>query len=459
MALSIRAMGAAIFFALAPATGSTNGLSDAVFSAILNNSSYKAALAAIDAQSKMIAIAQADRRPSVVVFGETALERVDDPSSLSAADNLDTKLATLVGVDVTLNILDGLRTNNRIYREATLLDAEIIRLSDATETLALNAVQAYVDVVRHRGIVSTSQDNVVQHQRIARQVADQVNAGKLSEADRFRASDKLITARLALSEAQVQLADAQSEYLRIIGTHAPKHMSLHSHVRLPKSRDAMVSTAVAKSFELRLAENDISAQEYQDAIEQSEWKPSVEAFVGASAGEDLDGSSGSESRIAAGVRMNWILYRGGAKKATIARNRDLLMRAHYRKKQVETEVRDFARKVWNAHRAAVERKALLDQAVSTNVRIVEAFRAEFEAAKRPLLQVLDAERTLFNLQVRRINAAAAVAYQGHRVLAAQNTLSDHFGLARAGRALAPDFEQRVKAAPMGDFDVSAPPLE
>ncbi|MEO0381042.1 MAG: TolC family protein [Pseudomonadota bacterium] len=434
-------------------------MNDAVFSAVLNNASFQSALASISAQSKLISVAQSEKRPRVEVFGEVSVGRTDDPGSLSVADNNTTQVARQVGFDASVSIVDGMRSTNRIYREATLLDAEIIRLSDATETLALNAVQAYVDVVRHRQIVHTSHQNVHQHQRIVRQVNEQVRAGKLSEADRFRANDKLITARLAETEARAQLDDALSEYERVIGKSADANMSLQVQSKLPKSRATMEQNAVAKSFELLLADNDIQAQEYQDLIDQSDWKPRLDAFVGGSVGRDLDGATGSESDIGVGVRLNWTLYRGGAKDATIARNRDLQIRAHYRKKQVEVEVRNFARKVWNSHRAAKERLALLDQAVSTNVRIVSAFREEFEAAKRPLLQVLDAERTLFNLQIRRINASAAVAYQSYRILAAQNALSDHFGLARAGRALSPDFERRARATPMGDFDVSAPPLD
>ncbi|MFK7877783.1 MAG: TolC family protein [Paracoccaceae bacterium] len=434
-------------------------LGDAVFSAMLNSSSRKAAMASIEAQSNMIAIAQSDRRPQVDVFGEAALERVDNPSSLSVADNNDTKLGAVVGIDVTFNMLDGMRTTNSIYREATLLDAEIIRLSDATETLALNAVQAYIDVVRHRQIVAASHDNVHQHQRIVGQVNEQVRAGKLSDADRFRANDKLLAAKLAKSEADGQLADAVSQYHAIIGLAPKGKMSISGRLKLPKSSAALEKTAVTNSFQLQLAQTDIQAQDYQGKIDQSQWKPRLDAFVGASVGEDRDGSSGSESEVAAGLRLNWTVYKGGAKKATEARNHDLQMRAHYRKKQVENEVRDFARRVWNSYSAAHKRKHLLDQSVSTNVRIVSAFRQEFEAAKRPLLQVLDAERALFNIKIRRINANAAVAYQGYRMLAAQNTLSDHFGLARSGSALAPDYERRAKAQPMGDFDISAPPLD
>ena len=438
---------------------SSSTLNEAIFNSVLNSDARKAAVASIEAQGRQITIAQGGRKPTITLFGEVAAERVDDPSSLSAADNDDTKLARSIGIDMTFNILDGMRTMNRIFREATLLDAEIIRLSDATETLALNAVQVYVDVVRHRSIVAASRRNLAVHRGIARQVNDLVTSGRLALADQLRANDKVLAAQLALSEAEVQLADANSQFVLITGTTPAAQLSSRFHTHVPKSRAAMQATAVANSFQLQLADTAIQAQTYQGNIDDADWKPRLDAFVGADVGRDRDGSSGNQSRVAAGVRLNWTLYKGGTRNATVARNRDLLMRAHYRRKQVEDEVRDFARRAWNGYHAAVERKGLLDRTISTNARIVAAFREEFEAAKRPLLQVLDAERALFNLRIRQINATAAVYYQGYRLLAAQSLLADHFGLARAGRTLNANFEDRVRRTPMGRFDVSAPPLD
>ncbi len=433
-------------------------LVEAVKNAISNSEARNAAIAGIQAQGRMITVAQGDKRTQVNVFGNAAAEWVDDPT-LDAADNRETKLAYIVGVDVHINLLDGMRAMNRIYREATLLDAEIIRLSDATETLALNAIQAYIDVARHRNIVEASRRNLSRHAEISRQVAEQVDAGKLSEADRFRANDKFLAAQLALAESEAQLGDADSQFELVTGKRPTSTLSRKFHLHTPPSREAVEKAAVTNSFQMRLAQTDIQAQTYQGAIDEADWKPRVDAFIGADIGQNQEGARGRDSSIAAGVRLNWTIYKGNTREATRARNRDLVIRGHYRLKQVENEVRDFARRAWNAFNSARERKLLLDRSVTTNELIVEVYRQEFEAAKRPLLQVLDAERALFNLRIRQINASAAHYYQGYRVLAAQSKLSQHFGLTNEGRALNANFEDRVKAAPMDRFDVSAPALD
>ncbi len=440
-------------------TAFADSLQNAVTQSLLNSNARNASIAAIEAQEKQVIITQSDRKPRVEIFAEVAQERIDDPNNLTVGDNDEFKLARGGGATVTYSLLDGMRSLNTLYREATLLDSEIIRLSDATETLALNAVQSYIDVVRHQNIAALSQQNIVVHERIVGQVEQQVTAGKLSEPDRFRANDKLLAAKLARSDAQAALADAIAQYELVIGVAPRGSMSIHGAVNLPGSRATLETNALTNSLQLKLARNDLKALTYQGAIDEADWKPRVDLFASADAGIDRGGSSDSDSRTAAGVRLNWTLHSQSKKSATIARNRDLQMRAHYQMKQLESEVRDFARRTWNQFRAVSERKALLDRTVSTNVRIVEEFRREFEAAKRPLLQVLDAERALFNQKVQRINAEANLAFQKYKILAAQNTLADHFGLAHAGRALEADFEQRVKSSPRGEFNVTVPPLE
>lgn len=440
-------------------TLSAESIASAVSRSVENSDARKVAITSITAQNKLLAITQSERGVTVDLFGELAVEQVDDSTRRGDPDNDDTKFGRQIALAATYPLLDGMRSLNAVYREATVLDTEIIRLSDATETIALNAVQAYIDVFRRQNIVAISQQNIDVHRRIAQQVEQMVAAGKLSEPDRFQAEDKLLAARLAHADAKAALSDAISNYQFVIGTAPRGGLTVNANVPIPGSRTVLEQNAVRNSFLLQIAQKDIDTLTYQESIDLAAWQPQLDLFLRGAFEEDVEGTSGTESTLAAGVRLNWTLYKGGSRQETIARSRDLRMRAHYRKSQVEDEVRNVARKAWSSYTAAIERRELLNTTVINNQKIVAAFKREFEAAKRPLLQVLDAERALFNLKVRRANAQSAVAFQQYRILAAQSTLSRHFGLSPFGATLNPEFEVKVKAAPRAGFDISAPPLE
>lgn len=439
---------------------SAEPLRAAIARAMTNSEARLAQIAAIDAQQHSVAISQGEYRPTVTLFGDVGPEYVDNPGSLSPADNATWKLSRQIGVTAEVTLLDGMRRHNQLYREATLLDAAIIRLSDETETLALNAVQAYLDVLRHRHILDLAHRNERTHRRLLNQVVQQVNAGRLPEADRFRANDRLLAARLATADAKAQLADAVSRYKLFYGVAPSDPMKLEGHIPTPRDAYSLEHAAVAGSYKLKLAETDITVLVHEGAIEAADWKPQVNAFATASAGADRGGSFGTETNLHAGLRLNWTLYQGGTKAQREARSKDLIARAHYLKKQLEDETRDTARRAWNAYQSAGERKIMIDMAVSTNTRIVSAYRQEFEAAKRSLIDVLTAEAALFNYRVQRVNADASLTYQRYKMLAAKNALAKHFGLTHRGQVLNAGYERPVVEATRDTgFSVSAPPLE
>ncbi|MEM7307510.1 MAG: TolC family protein [Planctomycetota bacterium] len=439
-------------------TANSETLAQAVARSFANSDARQAAIKSIEAQNKQVAIAQGSRGFTIDMFGEIALQNVDNSTQTGQPGNNETLTARRVGLSATYPLYDGGELLNQLFQEASRLDAEIIRLSDAAEAIALNAVQAYIDVYRHQNIVTISQQNIDVHAQISQQVGRQVDAGKLSEPDRFQANDKLLAARLAHADAKAALSDALSQYSFVVGTAPRGALSIPDTSKLPGSRSNVETVAVSNSFLLKIAQKDIQDLTYQGAIDLADWQPKLDLFFRGGLEKDVDGEPKSETDVAAGLRLNWTLYKGGTRNKTAARNNDLVIRAHYRKRQVEDEVRNLARQAWNSYTAAVDRKMLLDDTVLNSQNILAAFRREFEAAKRPLLEVLDAERALFNLKVRRANADAAVAFQRYRVLGAQSLLSSHFGLTPYGSPLIPDFETRAKAVPRGDFDITAPPL-
>ncbi len=233
-------------------------LRQAVTRALENSNARQVAIKTIEAQNKQIAISQGARRASVDVFGEIAPEYTDDGTVIGPSDQ-ESRLSRQAAVSVTYPLLDGLRAINEVYRDAVLLDAEIIRLSDAAETISLNAVQAYIDVFRRRNIVRISEENITVHVEIAEQVERQVEAGRLSEPDRFQANDKLLAARLAHADAKASLANAVSTYQLVVGTPPRGTLSVADLPRVPNSVREVEAVAVQRSFLLGIAQKDIEA--------------------------------------------------------------------------------------------------------------------------------------------------------------------------------------------------------
>ena len=449
-------LAAALALLSGPAWSET--LERAVVNAILNSDARKAAQAELTATVSDLRETQSGFGATIGAYADIRMEAIDNPDRFPNG-NGDTRLSREAGLTLRVPLSDGGQRAALVRRDAVAVDAEIIRLIDSTETLALNAVEAYIDLARQAGILTLAQANTRRHIALARQVRDQVSGGRLAASDGLRADERVTQARMTEQAAARARDDALARYKRHIG-HAPKGgVALPRMIGAPGSQPALVQAALARSTQLDLIRKDIAALTHQSAADTAEYAPQLGLEGGVYAGADMDGTDGTESGAYLGLRMDWTLYKGGARKHREAANRDRIQRAHYLLHDQTRQITELAERSWTAYRKAAEDQALLRRQTGLTADLVGLYRNEFDAGTRPLLDVLEAERTLFNYRVQELNAHAALHFSLYKMLAVQTRLADHFGMAHAGRPLDADFEARATANPRAVFDITAPPLD
>jgi len=122
-------MTAIAFFVAAFSTVSATAesLSAAVRQAVTKNPAAQAADADVRATLFELLELKGEYQPEVTLFGEAGAQIVDNPSSLSAADNGELRGTAQIGVGVEYTLFDGQRRENLVYRNATRLDASILK--------------------------------------------------------------------------------------------------------------------------------------------------------------------------------------------------------------------------------------------------------------------------------------------------------------------------------------------
>lgn len=443
---------AATLITLTASAGAAESLAEAVRAAVATNPAIEATEAESAATAFDLLALEREYAPTVRVFGEAGIERIDDPANLSASDNDRSKFARQLGVEAELLLFDGYRRANMVYAAAAALDGSILELLDASETMALNATEAYIDVARHRALAQVAQRSIRRHAVLLRQVRDLVEGGRLPISDRLTAQDRLNAAQLAGIEVEQALADAVARYTRVVGKppQGPMHVP---RPRVPDSLEAVLNAAMANSFRIRSAEAEVERARFTGEVIEAEARPRVTLNAGLAAGRDLGGSLGRERDAFVGLRLNWTLYQGGRKaerNAQAARTQKALAERALAARQV----RELATQTWNSYVGNAERARQLQMQLNVNTLLVRQFTEEFEAAKRSLLDVLETERARFNTEFQAISADASLAFSGYRLLAAQSRLADHFGVARRGIVLDPGYRHQVRARPASAFDLT-----
>ena len=180
--------------------------------------------------------------------------------------------------------------------------------------------------------------------------------------------------------------------------------------------------------------------------------------MGASRAENRSGNFNDRNDQFAGVTMNWTLFKGGRadeRRAFSQRSYE----AAFQRDAAARDIIDLSARAWTSLQTNDERARRLRQQLSVNRTLVDVYGEEFDAAKRTLLDLLEVERSRFNVEFEKVSAEASLAFSKYRVLAAQSMLAQHFGLKPADIALEPTFQRRALASPTSVFNSVIEPLK
>ena len=438
-------------------SASAESLKDAVRFAVTTNPAIKASQAEMRGAAFELMQLRGEYLPVLTLNAETGYQRVDDPESLSIADNDTTKDRHQLGLRAELVLFDGFRRSNLVYANAARVDGSVFRLLDASETMALNATEAYIDVMRHRTLVGVADRNVQKHEEIGRRVRDLVQGGRLPFSDELTIDDRIRSARLARLEVQRSLRDANARYERIIGRPPSGGMNV-PRAPVPASLEAFTANAVQNSYRVQFAKTQIDQTRFQAEAILADRLPRVSLHAGAVRDINRNGVSGNRMDETVGLSLSWTLYQGGrvAERNALAEQSS---RALAEQAVAVRDVTELAARTWNSYQTNRQRSSQLQEQLRINRLLVEVYGDEFEAAKRTLLDLLDVERARFNVEFESVGAQAGLAFSTYRTLATQSQLAAHFGLARADLALEPAFRDRAQRNVNEVFNVKIEPLK
>lgn len=401
-------------------------LTDAVSKGVHKNPEYGVVANNTLATKEELNQAKALWKPSIDFLGQSGYEHTNTPF-------IDNKSLWRNSSSVTLTqlLFDGNSTNSEIERQKNRVLSAQNRAGEVAEFTGLDVVQAYLEVLRQRDLLSIAKANVDDHKQILDTIQTGANAGTVTEGDVAQANARLALAQSTVASTEEALRNAESLFIQKVGD-TPGDMAFPDIPRdlMPANVDDAVREALTNSPTLAVVEADEKVATSEYAGSGSTLYPRLELQANASLGHDIDGIEGhNDTESVLGV-MRWNLYRGGA---DIDREREYLYRVAQAKeqrgvtaRQVEKDMRDtWAGMISSAQRS----KQFLDQAAA-NEKVVNVYMDQFSLDRRTLLDVLDAQNELFVSRSSHINALYTEMFAVYRVLALKGQLLGSMNIAR-----------------------------
>ena len=353
--------------------------------------------------------------PRVAVTAGYGRERTDSPSTGNRWESLNRGESA---IRLRQMVFDGFATSSEVGRQQATANARAYSLMGTSERTALDVAQVYLDVLSRREMVRLAEENLRNHERILDQIKLRTSRGVGRLADLDQAEARLAQARNNLITEQTNLADANTNYLSVVGR-MPEELSAPAPFidMLPATLEEARAQMVESSPVLRSAESDIAAAEKQYDAAKSSFYPRFDAELGRTADNNIDGTVGHNNEWQAMLRMNFNLYAGGSNKADLESKSYLANQALDIRNNALRQLNEELGLAWNAQENANAQVPIAQQYVDHSNRVRSAYQQQFSLGERTLLDLLDSENETFTAQRRLVEVKNIQLFTQYRIKA------------------------------------------
>lgn len=375
--------------------------------------------------------------PKVDLLAGTGAERRSDATTRSRYDRTSSSLT------ITQLLYDGFATRNEIKR---LDHARLVRLFeffDTSESVALEVVRAYYDVLRYRQLVQLAEDNFVQHRSVFDQTDRRVRAKVARAVDLEQ-----ISARLALAEANLltetsNLHDTTARFQRLVGQVPSADMPLPEQlkVNIPADATTAVRQAQQRNGALRASIENVRASNAALSSRSGAYQPRFDLRLRRDKGSNLSGVPGSSEVNVAEVVMSWNLFNGMSDRARERQFAEQLNVARDLRDKTCRDIRQVLLIAYNDVRKLNEQLGYLSQNKVSVEKARNAYRQQFDIGQRTLLDLLDTENELYQAKRAEVNADQDLNIAYARTHAAVGTLLGALDLSKIETGVVPGLDQ------------------
>lgn len=400
-------------------------LADAMAQAYAYNPVIEARKSEVDAATEVKAQARAGYLPSIEAGASAGIEY----DNTNVADGSQTRNPLSVNIGASQLLYDWGRTNATVASAQAGVDRTVANLASAKQTALVDAVRAYMDVLRDLELVELAENNVRVLSNQLEAAQDRFDVGEVTRTDVSQATARLALAKSNLSIRRGELAQSRQSYIRATGAPATNLQPAPPLPDVPDSLEDAIAIAMDNDPNLQSAQFAIEAAEANVKTAQKDLLPRFSLDGNMSSTSEQSQENVNRNRASVSVNMNAPIFLGGRNYASIRRAR---AEASARR----AELQDAARLVREATAIAWEQLKATQSTIGVSKEQIKAAEVAFEGVKeetkvgfRTTLDLLDAEQELLQARTNLVSAERDEQVAAYELLQAIGMLTPaHLGL-------------------------------
>ena len=403
-------------------------LEQAVQTTLQTNPDVMASRYNVDAASQLARQAKAGYFPSVDLVLAGGRESSNNTTTRAISDDNLRLTREERSLRVTQMLYDGFSTRRLVEQQSALTESAIARLSSTQESIAVRAVQVYLEVMRRSAVVELTQVNLAHHDNTLGKISERFENGVGTRIDVVQTQGRRAQSKGNVLLSERDARNGRAEFFRVVGEN-PADLLLPAQITgLPSTLEEAIETAMRINPGLLAAKSDLDAAVAAQKQARSAYQPRFDLEVGATRNDNGDGSIGANDDETAVIRMTYNLYRGGADKARINESQAREFAARETVRSVQRSVTEDVTLVWNELEDILVRLEYLEAHVKSTQEVLTVYNEQLSLGKRTLLDLLDVQNELLRANVAYLTGQYTATLARYRVLASTGRLLNAMGL-------------------------------
>jgi outer membrane protein len=402
---------------------SSDTLEGALVLAYQNNPTLNAQRASVRATDEGVPQALAGYRPRVTVNGAVGSQYTDSLTRSATFAASYTQLSgtmtpSNVGLTATQTLFNGFQTPNRTRQAESQVQAARETLRVAEQITLLNAVTAYMNLLRDSAILDLQRRNVEVLQEQLRQTRDRFNVGEVTRTDVAQSESRLAAGRSQVLSAEATYKASVATYRQVIGIE-PGRLAPGSPVDRfsPSTQGASIGVGTATHPAVTSAQYSVDAALLQVKVAEGALYPTLALQGNVQQAYESSLLQLRTFNASAIAQLTVPIYQGGAEYSLIRQAKETLGQRRLDLDTARDQVRQSIVQAWGQLEAAKANIEATQAQVQAAEIALNGVREEARVGQRTTLDVLNAQQELVNARV------ALVSAQRDRVVASYTLLS------------------------------------
>jgi len=380
-----------------------NGISiyDAIQRAIAHSPKIKAANETVIQQNQKFTEAKSYHLPTVTLTGDTGREirqiKTDDsnPDVLAVTTSKSTYKKVDVYLAINENLWAGGSIENSVDEKDAQLKASLFAYRDKLETLVIDVVNVYFNVVYSEIALKISQKNMKSYKKILKIVTIKEKNGAATTGDVNFIRANVDNAETELIQRKKTLSDAKANYEYLLQTTNKEYLPYE--VKSPLySADLNTSLNDAKRYNAKLLTQKayIKATKFGFLASRGKFAPKIDLSLNAESRDQFDVSTGQTNKLNALITFSYNLYNGGRDEANAVRLLSKMREQKFSYQDIQRKL-VFDTRVLNRSISSLSQSLkLAESEVLASRKVVNSYWIAFQHGTQDLQALQLAQRNL-----------------------------------------------------------------